>query len=95
VSLTSSEYHYSSFSELLDLHYFKNLSISAPIFSKKKPLCLSDFVAKTIFAKQKQNTALSFQKNALSTLPLPAGRFSASTLLNINFKNEVFLFVSN
>jgi hypothetical protein len=74
VSLTSSEYHYSSFSELLDLHYFKNLSISAPIFSKKKPLCLSDFVAKTIFAKKKTKPRLSFPEKRLTD-------FSANTLL--------------
>jgi hypothetical protein len=67
--LTSSEYHYSSFSELPYLLYSKNSSI---------------------FAKQKQNPALPFQKNVFPTLPLPAGRFSANTLLGIKTKNVVF-----
>jgi hypothetical protein len=69
----SSIYLYLSFSELPYLPYFKNYLFFAHIFSKKKPLCLSDFVAKTIFAKQKTNPALPFQKNALPTLPLQAG----------------------
>jgi hypothetical protein len=67
VSLTSAEYHYSSFSELPYLPYFKIYLFFAHIFSKKKPLCLSDFMAKTIFAKQKTNPALPFQKNTIPT----------------------------
>jgi hypothetical protein len=74
VSLTSSEYHYSSFSKLLDLHYFKNLSISAPIFSKKKPLFLNGFVAKTFFCGAKTKPRLAFPEKRLTD-------FSANTLL--------------
>jgi hypothetical protein len=64
VSLTSSQYHYSSFSELPYLLYSKNSPIFCANFFEEKTLVSLRLVAKTHFCEAKTKPRLTFSKKA-------------------------------